>query len=54
MTFTPHIQPSQNDEEETSARTDRDAVVALAERAKRVGSQAGCGGGRGGVAGRVG
>ena len=41
-------------------RTDRDAVVARAERAKRVGSQAGCGwlagwgGGQGRMEGRVG
>ena len=35
-------------------RNDRDAVVAQAERAERVGSQAWCGGGRGGVAGWVG
>ena len=34
--------------------TDRDAVVAQAERAKRVGLQAGCCGWLGGVAGRVG
>ena len=38
-----------------SARsTDRDAVVAWAERAKRVGSQAGWGGWLGGMAGWVG
>ena len=54
MTFTPHTAFTERRGRHQRRRNDRAAVVALAERAKRVGSQAGCGGGQGGVAGWVG